>query len=178
MLVSAAAAERRRFLSALVQRAAKRLAGGTLTLLLALAGSPASGEVTAATRGRAPPRSLEQYKHLSADLKAKMAKALAAKAAAEQAAEPMVGAPLHTCMLLPTCAALLRHRHNCNCPHPSRGSLSPCTEARATQTERCTVQQVGGVQGQWRTWRRRRWRRSCPSATASLSSGAPTTAAA
>ena len=92
MLVSAAAAERRRFLSGLVQRAAKRITGGTLTLLLALTGSPASGEVTAATRGRAPPP-LEQYKHLSDDLKAKMAKALAAKAAAEKASEPLVGAP-------------------------------------------------------------------------------------
>jgi hypothetical protein len=90
MLVSAAAAERRRFLSALVQRAAKRRSGGTLTLLLALPGTPASGERTAATRGRTPP-SLDQYKHLSEELKAKMAKALAAKAAAEEAAAPLVG---------------------------------------------------------------------------------------
>jgi hypothetical protein len=90
MLVSAAAAERRRFLSALVQRAAKRRSGGTLTMLLALPGTPASGERTAATRGRAPP-SLDQYKHLSEELKAKMAKALAAKAAAEQSAAPLVG---------------------------------------------------------------------------------------
>lgn len=91
MLVSAAAAERRRFLSALVQRAAKRLSGGTLTLLLALSGSPASGERTAATRGRTP-TPLEQYKHLSEDHKAKMAKALAVKAAAEEASAPMIGA--------------------------------------------------------------------------------------
>lgn len=90
MLVSAAAAERRRFLSALVQRAAKRLSGGTLTLLLGLLGVPASGEKNASTAGRAPP-SLDQYKHLSEELKAKMAKALAAKAAAEQDSAPKVG---------------------------------------------------------------------------------------
>lgn len=119
MLVSAAAAERRRFQSTLVQRAAKRLSGGTLTLLLALSGMPASGERTAATRGRTPPP-MEQYKHLSEELKAKMARALAAKADAEQASAPMVGALLLLCSLLVSAIdfsfnhafdALLQHLH-------------------------------------------------------------------
>jgi hypothetical protein len=102
MLVSAAAAERRRFLSALVQRAAKRLSGGTLTVLLALRGTPASGDRTAATAGRAPP-SLDQYKHLSEELKVKMAKALAAKAAAEEASVPLIGTVL--CALRSLCSS-------------------------------------------------------------------------
>lgn len=47
MLVSAAAAQRRRFFSSLIQRAAKvdaRLGGGSLTLLMVLLGTPATGQ--------------------------------------------------------------------------------------------------------------------------------------
>ena len=46
MLVSAAAAQRRQFLSSLIQRAAKMkpdLGGGSLSLVLSLPGMPATG---------------------------------------------------------------------------------------------------------------------------------------
>jgi hypothetical protein len=48
MLVSAAAAQRRQFFSSLIQRAAKmhrRLRGGSMTLMLVVPGSPATGEL-------------------------------------------------------------------------------------------------------------------------------------
>ena len=54
MLVSAAAAQRRRFFSSLIQRAAKvdaRLGGGSLTLLMVLLGTPATGQKRGAVRG-------------------------------------------------------------------------------------------------------------------------------
>lgn len=101
MLVSAAAAERRKFFSALLQRAAKRRrdqGGGTLSLVLGMLGVPASGDKTAATAaGSRAPKALDAYKHLSPELKEKMAVALAAKAEAAAAAHvPQAGAlPVH-----------------------------------------------------------------------------------
>lgn len=97
MLVSAAAAERRKFFSALLQRAAKRRrdqGGGTLSLVLGMLGLPASGDKTAATAaGSRAPKALDAYQHLSPELKAKMAAALAAKAEAAAAAHvPQAGA--------------------------------------------------------------------------------------
>lgn len=97
MLVSASAAQRRQFFSALIQRASKKrrgLGGGSLTLLLALPGVPASGERTVAgaaalASGGGAPVAMENYQHLSPELKAKLAAALAAKAKQQTAA----GAP-------------------------------------------------------------------------------------
>jgi hypothetical protein len=86
MLVSAAAAQRRQFFSSLIQRASKMkhsLGGGSLTLLLALPGVPAKGERTvggvAAMMSAGKP-TMDKYKHLSPELKAKLAAALDAKA--------------------------------------------------------------------------------------------------
>ena len=82
MLVSASAAQRRQFFSALIQRASKKrrgLGGGSLTLLLALPGVPASGERTLAGAGGAAV-AMANYQHLSPELKAKLAAALAAQA--------------------------------------------------------------------------------------------------
>eukprot|EP00892_Ulva_mutabilis_P004027 jgi/Ulvmu1/1997/UM012_0159.1 len=105
MLVSAAAAERRKFFSALLQRAAKRRrdqGGGALTLVLGMLGVPASGDKTAATAsGSRAPKALDAYKHLSPELKVKMAAALAAKAeAAAAAAVPQAGSPEHRASML------------------------------------------------------------------------------
>lgn len=102
MLVSASAAERRKFFSALLQRAAKRRrdqGGGALTFVLGVLGVPASGDKTAAAAaGSRAPKALDAYKHLSPELKAKMAAALAAKAEAGAAAlVPQAGAPAHSC---------------------------------------------------------------------------------
>ncbi|KAK9915373.1 hypothetical protein WJX75_008150 [Coccomyxa subellipsoidea] len=74
MLVAASAAQRRRFFSSLIQRAAKlhkRLGSGSLTLLPVLAGAPARGE------GPRPPDAA-QYKHLSEAQRAKLQAALEA----------------------------------------------------------------------------------------------------
>lgn len=99
MLVSAAAAQRRQFFSALIQRASKMkrsLGGGTLTLLLALPGVPATGQRTLAPTHRmmAPSAdAMAAYKHLSEDLKTKLALALASQAAAAPhlGMQPVVG---------------------------------------------------------------------------------------
>ncbi len=92
MLVSAAAAQRRRFFSSLIQRAAKvdrRLGGGSLTLVMVLLGTPATGQkpspaataAAAATKGAAvtPAATVAQYKHLSEAQKQKLLKALEQK---------------------------------------------------------------------------------------------------
>jgi len=79
MLISAAAASRRRFFSALMQRAAKahrRFGGGSLSLLMALAGTPATG----VRRGVQP--GVDRYKHLSPAQKAKLQAVFEAQAAA------------------------------------------------------------------------------------------------
>uniref|UniRef100_A0A7S1X862 H(+)-transporting two-sector ATPase n=1 Tax=Tetraselmis chuii TaxID=63592 RepID=A0A7S1X862_9CHLO len=76
MLVSASAAQRRQFFAALIQRASKmhkRLGGGSLTMVGALAGEPATG---ISKRRQAV---IEQHKTLSAEMKAKLLAALAAK---------------------------------------------------------------------------------------------------
>jgi hypothetical protein len=92
MLVSAAAAQRRQFFSALIQRASKKkrsLGGGSLTVLLALPGSPATGERTvvrvSGDEGCDDAQRMDAYKHLSPEVKAKLAAALKAKARAAQA---------------------------------------------------------------------------------------------
>ncbi|KAI3426327.1 hypothetical protein D9Q98_008700 [Chlorella vulgaris] len=80
MLVSAAAAQRRRFISSLIQRAAKmhrRLRGGSMTMLLVTPGVPARGEVRRARE------KIEGYRHLRPEQKAKLLAALDAKAAAD-----------------------------------------------------------------------------------------------
>ena len=66
----------RRFFSSLVQRAAKlheRNGGGSLTLLLVLPGTPATG------RKKKKP-DLSKYQHLSPEMRAKLGAALAGKA--------------------------------------------------------------------------------------------------
>jgi hypothetical protein len=104
MLVSAAAAQRRQFFSALIQRAAKMkrsLGGGTLTLLLALPGVPAVGNrIVAPTHRMLAPHTeaVAAYKHISVELKTKLAVALALQAAAApalgmQAMESMCAVP-------------------------------------------------------------------------------------
>ncbi|KAK9829697.1 hypothetical protein WJX72_007407 [[Myrmecia] bisecta] len=73
MLVSAAAAQRRQFFSSLIQRSAKvhrRLKGGSMTLLLVLPGTPATGQHASAAE------LVAQYKHLSPEQKAKLEAAL------------------------------------------------------------------------------------------------------
>jgi len=79
MLVSVAAAQRRRFFSSLIQRCArmnKRLLGGSMTGLFVVPGSPA--------QGKSPQMKdkISQYKHLTAAQKAKLLHAL------EQQANP------------------------------------------------------------------------------------------
>lgn len=76
MLVSVAAAQRRRFFSSLIQRSAKlnkRLKGGSLTSLLVTPGVPATGNTLAARK------KIESYKHLSAEQKSKLISALETK---------------------------------------------------------------------------------------------------
>ncbi|GAB4817334.1 hypothetical protein N2152v2_004380 [Parachlorella kessleri] len=76
MLVSVAAAQRRRFFSSLLQRAAKvhrRLKGGSMTLLSVAPGLPASGEMRKARE------TILKYRHLSEEQKAKLLHALEAK---------------------------------------------------------------------------------------------------
>jgi hypothetical protein len=79
MLVSASAAQRRRFLSQWIQRAAKasaRRGGGTLTLLFGLRGVPALGQRAV------PALSPQSLAHASPELRAKLDAALERKAAA------------------------------------------------------------------------------------------------
>jgi hypothetical protein len=86
MLVSAAAAQRRQFFSALIQRAAKMrssLGGGSLTLLIALPGVPATGQRRVSGVAAAMQPTMDKYKHLSPELKAKLAAALKAQAAGQ-----------------------------------------------------------------------------------------------
>ena len=91
MLVSVAAAQRRRFFSSLIQRAAKmhrRLRGGSLTLLLAVPGLPARGLRGAggalgarAADAASPADTVAKYRHLSEEQKAKLLLALEQRAA-------------------------------------------------------------------------------------------------
>lgn len=110
MLVSAAAAQRRQFLSSLIQRAAKmkpELGGGSLTLVLSLPGMPATGERALAQTRRANGSNgaepdMSKYQHLSEEMKAKLAAALRAKAAAADAAVPGAdwGSRMRACEVL------------------------------------------------------------------------------
>lgn len=73
MLVSVAAAQRRRFFSSLIQRCAKmhrRLKGGSMTSLLVVPGMPATGQARKARE------KVEKYRHLTEDQKAKLLHAL------------------------------------------------------------------------------------------------------
>lgn len=82
MLVSVSAAQRRRFFSSVIQRAAKlhrRLGGGTLTLLPVLAGSPATGSA----QGQKARAAILQSKTLSEQQKLRMLAALDEKEKAE-----------------------------------------------------------------------------------------------
>ena len=76
MLVSVAAAQRRRFFSSLVQRCAKmhrRLRGGSLSALLVVPGSPATGNI------RKAKEKILKYHHLSEEQKEKLLRALEAQ---------------------------------------------------------------------------------------------------
>ncbi|KAK9824846.1 hypothetical protein WJX81_006563 [Elliptochloris bilobata] len=90
MLVSANAAQRRRFFGSMLQRAAKlhrRKGGGSLTMLLVLPGLPARGEPTGArARVLAQDPDAKPYSHLSDAQRAKLAAALSMRAAAGTAA--------------------------------------------------------------------------------------------
>jgi len=94
MLVSASAAERRRFFSTFLQRCARlngERGGGSLTLLALLESPPGayrfgSGELAAAQAQAAQQRSVAAYQTLSPELQARLREALAAKAAAASAA--------------------------------------------------------------------------------------------
>jgi F-type H+-transporting ATPase subunit alpha len=75
MLVSVAAAQRRRFFSSLVQRCAKmhrRLKGGSMSALLVIPGSPATGNKVV----RQAKEKILKYKHLTEQQKAKLITAL------------------------------------------------------------------------------------------------------
>lgn len=82
MLVSVAAAQRRRFFSSLVQRCAKmhrRLKGGSMSALLVVPGTPATGMAKKARE------TVLKYRHLTEDQKAKLLSALEAQAPSEGA---------------------------------------------------------------------------------------------
>ena len=75
MLVSVAAAQRRRFFSSLIQRCAKmnrRLKGGSMSALLVVPGSPATGNSVS----RQAKEKILKYKHLTEEQKAKLITAL------------------------------------------------------------------------------------------------------
>lgn len=75
MLVSVAAAQRRRFFSSLIQRCAKmhrRLKGGSMSALLVVPGSPATGNRIS----RQAKEKILKYKHLTEEQKAKLITAL------------------------------------------------------------------------------------------------------
>ncbi|KAL4518116.1 hypothetical protein Ndes2526A_g01433 [Nannochloris sp. 'desiccata'] len=75
MLVSVAAAQRRRFFSSLIQRCAKmhrRLKGGSMSALLVVPGSPATGNRVS----RQAKEKILKYKHLTEEQKAKLISAL------------------------------------------------------------------------------------------------------
>jgi F-type H+-transporting ATPase subunit alpha len=75
MLVSVAAAQRRRFFSSLIQRCAKmhrRLKGGSMSALLVVPGSPATGNSVS----RQAKEKILKYKHLTEEQKIKLITAL------------------------------------------------------------------------------------------------------
>lgn len=77
MLISVAAAQRRRFFSSFIQRCAKmhrRLRGGSMTALLVVPGVPATG-----SKKKAIKEKMLQYRHLSEEQKAKLLHALEAQ---------------------------------------------------------------------------------------------------
>eukprot|EP00884_Botryococcus_braunii_P012711 jgi/Botrbrau1/21440/Bobra.0216s0048.1 len=87
MLVSAAAAQRRRFFASLIQRAAKMnksLGAGSMTLLMVAPGMPATGQ-------SAPSLDPAQYQTLAPELRDKLLTALAGKA--QQPQDPAAEAP-------------------------------------------------------------------------------------
>jgi len=86
MLVSVAAAQRRRFLSSLIQRCAKmhrRLKGGSMTALLVAPGVPATGHRRHQADSKAQKEKIMQYRHLSEEQKAKLLHALESQARGE-----------------------------------------------------------------------------------------------
>lgn len=86
MLVTAAAAQRRRFLSSLIQRAAKmhgRHRGGSMTMLLVVPGFPATG------RSQTVVQKVQAYTHLTKEQKAKLLAVLEKESGGGSAPRPL-----------------------------------------------------------------------------------------